>query len=52
MIDLKSFCTSPIVPANSVVTAPTMVTIAAAVGAYSMSGLERASKKTPAVHIC
>lgn len=50
MMLLKSFCTNPMVPAKRVVKAPTIVTTVHALGLHSNKGLERANKKTPAVH--
>jgi hypothetical protein len=38
------------VPAKRVVKAPTIVTTVHALGLHSNKGLERANKKTPAVH--
>ena len=49
MMRLMSFCTQPMVAANSAVEAPTTVTMAKAVGAYSNTGDMRATRNTPAV---
>jgi hypothetical protein len=44
-----SFCTSPTVAAKNAVEAPTIVTRARAVGAYSKMGDRRQTMKMPAV---
>ena len=51
MTRLMSFCTQPMVAANSAVDAPMNVTKPSAAGAYSISGDMRAIRNTPAVTI-